>query len=74
MELTHIIAFNATLLAAILSPGPAMLMSIRASLINGGFRRGFIDRAWPCHHGRHMDGAGAFGARWDLSRSFHGPT
>ncbi|NQY59888.1 LysE family translocator, partial [Cognatishimia sp.] len=40
MELTHIIAFNATLLAAILSPGPAMLMSIRASL-TGGFRQGF---------------------------------
>jgi threonine/homoserine/homoserine lactone efflux protein len=41
MDLTHIIAFNATLLAAILSPGPAMLMSIRASLA-GGFRQGFI--------------------------------
>ena len=40
MEFTHIIAFNATLLAAILSPGPAMLMSIRASL-SGGFRQGF---------------------------------
>ena len=40
MEFTHIIAFNATLLAAILSPGPAMLMSIRASL-TGGFRQGF---------------------------------
>lgn len=40
MEFAHIIAFNATLLAAILSPGPAMLMSIRASL-TGGFRQGF---------------------------------
>lgn len=40
MELTHLIAFNATLFAAILSPGPAMLMSIRASL-TGGFRQGF---------------------------------
>lgn len=40
MDLTHLIAFNATLLAAILSPGPAMLMSIRASL-TGGFRQGF---------------------------------
>ena len=41
MELTHIVAFNATLLAAILSPGPAMLMSIRASLA-GGFAQGFL--------------------------------
>ena len=41
MELTHIIAFNATLLAAILSPGPAMLMSIRASLA-GGYTQGFL--------------------------------
>ena len=41
MELAHIIAFNATLLAAILSPGPAMLMSIRATL-SGGFRQGFM--------------------------------
>ena len=40
MDLTHLIAFNITLLAAILSPGPAMLMSIRASL-TGGFRQGF---------------------------------
>lgn len=41
MELAHIIAFNVTLLAAILSPGPAMLFSIRATLA-GGFSHGFI--------------------------------
>lgn len=35
MELTHIIAFNLTLLAAILSPGPAMLYFIRTTLAEG---------------------------------------
>ncbi|MDC0737428.1 LysE family translocator [Cognatishimia sp. SS12] len=44
MELTHIIAFNLTLLAAIASPGPAMLVSIKASL-TGGFRQGVITGA-----------------------------
>lgn len=39
MQLTHIIAFNLTLLAAIASPGPAMMFSIRATL-KGGFRQG----------------------------------
>ncbi len=39
MQLTHLIAFNLTLLAAIASPGPAMLFSIRATL-RGGFRGG----------------------------------
>lgn len=39
MELTHIIAFNLTLLAAIASPGPAMLFSVRATL-TGGLRQG----------------------------------
>ncbi|WP_370229781.1 LysE family translocator, partial [Cognatishimia sp.] len=41
MDLSHILAFNATLLVAILSPGPAMLMSIRATLA-GNFRQGFM--------------------------------
>lgn len=35
MELGHIIAFNLTLLAAIASPGPAMLYFIRQTLVNG---------------------------------------
>ncbi len=35
MELAHIIAFNATLLAAIASPGPAMLYFIRTTLASG---------------------------------------
>ena len=35
MELTHLIAFNLTLLAALASPGPAMLLSIRATLSGG---------------------------------------
>ncbi|WP_375266283.1 hypothetical protein [Planktotalea sp.] len=55
MELAHLIAFKATLLAAILSPGPAMLYFIRTTLASGqiggalycvGFRRdgGNLDR------------------------------
>ncbi|WP_306113940.1 MULTISPECIES: LysE family translocator [unclassified Roseovarius] len=35
MELTHLIAFNLALLAALLSPGPAMLMAIRTTLASG---------------------------------------
>lgn len=41
MELTHLIAFNVTLLAAIASPGPAMLFSIRATL-QGGLKAGLV--------------------------------
>ncbi len=35
MELTHLIAFNIALLAAIASPGPAMLVSIKTTLTSG---------------------------------------
>lgn len=35
MEPLHLIAFNLTLLAALASPGPAMLMAIRATLTGG---------------------------------------
>lgn len=35
MEPTHVLAFNLTLLAAILSPGPAMLYFIRTTLAEG---------------------------------------
>lgn len=35
MDPTHLIAFNLTLLAALASPGPAMLLSIRATLSGG---------------------------------------
>lgn len=35
MELSHLIAFNLTLLAAIASPGPAMLYFIRTTLSSG---------------------------------------
>ena len=35
MELVHIIAFNLTLLAALMSPGPAMLVALRTSLTQG---------------------------------------
>lgn len=35
MELTHLIAFNVTLIAAILSPGPAMLVAVRTTLSQG---------------------------------------
>ena len=35
MELAHLIAFNLALLAALLSPGPAMLMAIRTTLASG---------------------------------------
>lgn len=39
MTLTHMIAFNLTLLAALASPGPALLYALRASL-SGGVRVG----------------------------------
>ncbi len=35
MEITHLIAFNLALLAALLSPGPAMVMAIRTTLASG---------------------------------------
>lgn len=35
MDLTHIIAFNLALLAALVSPGPALLYSIRMTLTGG---------------------------------------
>ena len=35
MELTHLIAFNLALLAALVSPGPAMLMALRTTLVSG---------------------------------------
>lgn len=35
MELTHIVAFNVTLIVAILSPGPAMLVALRTTLVQG---------------------------------------
>ena len=44
MELSHIIAFNVTLLAAILSPGPAMLYVIRQTLAQG--RRAGLYTVW----------------------------
>lgn len=55
MELAHVIAFNLTLLAAIASPGPAMLYALRASLV-GGFRTGFLTGA----------GLGTMAAIWTL--------
>ena len=35
MELAHLIAFNLTLWAALVSPGPAMLMALRATVVQG---------------------------------------
>ncbi len=35
MTLMHLLAFNLTLLAALASPGPAMLMSLRTTLVSG---------------------------------------
>ncbi|UZD92311.1 LysE family translocator [Cognatishimia activa] len=35
MELNHLVAFNLTLIAAILSPGPAMLVALRKSMAQG---------------------------------------
>jgi len=41
MELSHLVAFNLALLAALLSPGPAMLYSVSSS-ITGSTRRGVL--------------------------------
>ena len=41
MELSHLIAFNVTLIVAILSPGPAMLVALRSTLSQGR-RAGFM--------------------------------
>ncbi|MEL7105476.1 MAG: LysE family translocator [Pseudomonadota bacterium] len=41
MDWAHFFAFNLALLAALISPGPAMLVCIRASL-RGGFREGAL--------------------------------
>lgn len=53
MEITHLIAFNLALFAALLSPGPAMLMAIRTTLASGrragiyfGLGLGAIAAAW----------------------------
>ena len=35
MEPAHLIAFNLTLLAALVSPGPAMLMALRTTIVQG---------------------------------------
>ncbi|MEO1155520.1 MAG: LysE family translocator, partial [Pseudomonadota bacterium] len=35
MEITHLIAFNLALLAALASPGPALLLAIRNTLAGG---------------------------------------
>jgi len=35
MDAGHLIAFNLTLLAALISPGPAMLVALRTSLTEG---------------------------------------
>lgn len=44
MTLTHVIAFNLTLLAAMAAPGPALLYALRQS-IAGGFRTGVVTGA-----------------------------
>ncbi|WP_418594092.1 LysE family translocator [Ponticoccus sp. (in: a-proteobacteria)] len=44
MTLTHVIAFNLTLLAAMAAPGPALLYALRQS-IAGGFRTGMVTGA-----------------------------
>lgn len=53
METAHLIAFNLTLLAALVSPGPAMLMALRTTLVEGrmagiltGLGLGTIAAAW----------------------------
>ncbi|WP_116599460.1 LysE family translocator [Primorskyibacter marinus] len=55
MDLAHVIAFNVTLLAAIASPGPAMLYIIRNTLAHG--RRVGLFTAW---------GLGVMAATWTL--------
>ncbi len=56
MELTHLAAFNLTLLAAFLSPGPALLFAIATTLRNG--------RAAGMAAGA---GLGAMAATWTLA-------
>lgn len=53
MEITHLVAFNLALFAALLSPGPAMLMAIRTTLVSGrragilfGVGLGAVAAAW----------------------------
>ena len=53
MEPAHLIAFNLTLLAALASPGPAMLMALRTTLVEGrtagiltGLGLGTVAAAW----------------------------
>ena len=53
MTIEHLIAFNLTLLAAIISPGPALLVAIRTSLSSGkragiaiGFGLGLVACLW----------------------------
>lgn len=53
MQLDHLIAFNIALLAALLSPGPGMLVTIRNTLANGrragiatGFGLGTVAACW----------------------------
>lgn len=41
MDWAHLVAFNLTLLAALVSPGPAMLVALRATL-TGGRRTGIV--------------------------------
>ncbi|WP_435312766.1 LysE family translocator [Primorskyibacter sedentarius] len=55
MDLAHVIAFNVTLLAAIASPGPAMLYFIRNTLAHG--RRVGLFTVW---------GLGTMAATWTL--------
>jgi len=56
MELTHLIVFNLTLLAAIAAPGPSILFLIRSTLTNGR-RVGLITAA----------GLGCMAAAWTLA-------
>ncbi|MDM8165544.1 LysE family translocator [Roseovarius sp.] len=53
MDPAHLIAFNLTLLAALASPGPAMLMALRTTLVEGrtagiltGLGLGTVAAAW----------------------------
>lgn len=53
MELSHLVVFNMALLAALVSPGPALLVSIQTSLVSGrvagigtGLGLGFVASIW----------------------------
>ena len=59
MELEHVIAFNIALLAALFSPGPGMLVTIRNTLANGR-RAGFATGI----------GLGTIAAGWTLAALF----